>query len=121
MNSQEVLMNFLQKELYTPTLDLYGNTPIHTYVINGRIKALDKYIELSRANIRKVINTRNVNGQTALHMTKNPEIIKILLKNHASPFIPDNNNNLGYVGVVRIIFDEFIRTGSLWKGPRIKV
>jgi ankyrin repeat protein len=106
MNSQEVLMNFSQKELYIPTLDLYGNTPIHTYVINGRVGALDKYVELSSANIRKIINTRNVNGQTPLHMAKNPEIIKILLKNHASPFIPDNNNNLAYTGMVKKLFDE---------------
>lgn len=87
-------------------IDSNNNTPLHKMVIKKQFDAVNKLLELG-ANP----NIKNIFGQTPLHLSKDKLIINELLKNGASPYIPDNNGIMTFVSnsiVKEIIEKRFV-------------
>ena len=96
-NMGNVIIYF--KEKYNYNLyqnDNQENNAIQWACSNSAKFALDYLLYYLENNNLNIINNRNKNGQTALHLTiltnGNPEIIKILLKKGINIHIKDKNN-----------------------------
>lgn len=83
--------------------DSNGNTPLHKMIVAKRIITVKTLLKLG-ANP----NIRNFYGQTPLHITNKRDMIELLLKYGASPYLPDNYKDIPYIknSIVKEIVDR---------------
>lgn len=86
--------------------DYYGNTIIHSLVINNKYEPLEELLKMSLNAL--LINSKNSFGNTPIYYAKNISIIKLLLKYKSNPFITNNNKEMPYITnpLIKEVFDK---------------
>jgi len=81
----------------TTTKNLQGNSPLHVFTLKNTYLLIQRILELAnKYSIIVNLDIQNKSGNTPLHITNNNNLIKLLLKYGASPFIPNNNGEMVY-------------------------
>jgi ankyrin repeat protein len=85
--------------ILTEVTDHYGNTPLHSYVLQNNVSFMRSLLEndKSNKNILKNVNKQNHNGNTILHLSKSSEMTKLLLEHGCNPMIPNNSGTVPFL------------------------
>lgn len=90
--AEDLAEYFVHRGMDAFAVDASGQTPLH-YAVRSSRHSIVKYLifEASKLLDKEPLNARDVNGRTALHLTRNPRIVRRLIQAGADVMARDVN------------------------------